>query len=193
MRPGRPGDRGPFSLGTSTALGFRPAPSVCRGMLPPPIPTSMTSTGGGGLNLFSTYRTRDGGRHGRHGKVLHHPVDQGWSYFFLNASTGWLSDGQGLRRTTDGGDRWSVVNRRTGIGPGFAFVSRRVGFMPDTRDLSTGGILRSADGGRTWQRIRARLIRHRTHVERAHHVRPSGVELNGTVFRIQRHHPDLSG
>ncbi|RME28296.1 MAG: hypothetical protein D6806_03130, partial [Deltaproteobacteria bacterium] len=113
------------------------------------------------------YRSENGGRSWNEVALLDGAQDQLYALFFLDAQTGWAA-GSGIFYTQDGGQSWHqasvpalgdrVVN---GIHFMDAYTGIAVGGVPSTdADPSPphdGFIMRSTDGGATWQMVQEGL------------------------------------
>jgi photosystem II stability/assembly factor-like uncharacterized protein len=65
--------------------------------------------------------------------------------FFLNADTGYVSSGQNVEKTMDGGNSWTKVFSGTSIYHDIQFVSDKTGYITDSTY-----IYKTPDGGNTW-------------------------------------------
>ena len=69
--------------------------------------------------------------------------------FFINKDTGWVGCLDGVFRTTDGGNVWTKISDQ--LAAGIVFVNNKLGY--GNAD-STRYIVRTLDGGFTWEKIR---------------------------------------
>ncbi|MDQ7818244.1 MAG: YCF48-related protein [Melioribacteraceae bacterium] len=65
------------------------------------------------------------------------------SIFFLNESLGWLQDRSILRKTTDGGNTWNIINST-------ASPSMLIFFDENNGFGFSNGVMKTTDGGVTW-------------------------------------------
>jgi photosystem II stability/assembly factor-like uncharacterized protein len=133
--------------------GFGPGQVVGQARLQMNVPTA-----GSGI-----YRTDDGGRtwRGLGGEL---PWNSSEAIFFVGP-TGWIAGGQGkLARTTDGGATWTahdIPDQHDLRHPRLRFVSPERGWLM-AQGGHKGGILFTADGGKSWQSQYVRVTPHRT-------------------------------
>ncbi len=66
---------------------------------------------------------------------------------FVNPAEGWLWTNGVLYRTTNGGDRWTVLKRKLKSVQQIQYLNSSVGFM-----LASGRVLVTTDGGSAWRR-----------------------------------------
>lgn len=106
------------------------------------------------------YRTGDGGMTW---KPLLLPANPTSAPHFNDAAMGWMTDGVQLSHTGDGGEQWTAITPV--VNPqGTSFARATLDFMTDTVGFATTAdaqptslnvppiFLKTADGGRTWER-----------------------------------------
>lgn len=82
-----------------------------------------------------------------------------WSLDFVDRNTGWALTSTGLWGTVDGGSSWQHLSEPSPPLQAIDFVTAKVGWSIQSLgalvpDQSGGQLLRTADGGRTWQPVK---------------------------------------
>jgi photosystem II stability/assembly factor-like uncharacterized protein len=84
------------------------------------------------------------------------PTNAGYSFQFVNASTGFYNDyASGLYKTTDSGTSWNQVFNGTGLGPNFmfSFADSSHGFL-----MVNGSFSKTVNGGASWQPVASGVV-----------------------------------
>lgn len=81
--------------------------------------------------------------------------------FFLSPAEGWAVCGTALRHTTDGGSTWRTVGQPLPLAAsGLFFFNNRQGVLLGTDPQGAWWVLKTLDGGETWQDLIATSIWH---------------------------------
>ncbi len=104
------------------------------------------------VSRFVFYLTHDGGITWTYATPI--PVTQWGPFSFADVNHGWVTDGDALLVTRDGGRQWTTIRP----GPPFThvgeldFISPQVGWAAG-RPLFLPVLLKTQDGGRTWKSL----------------------------------------
>ncbi len=119
--------------------------------------------GWGGTLLDGYIQTDNGGRSWREKRLIDNVYGMFQGVYFISEKKGWMA-GLGVWITEDGGENWKRID--TGCGEDYlldcAFISDKRGWAVGEKE-KRGVLLKSEDGGLTWEEVRLDLRQKASH------------------------------